>query len=247
MGLRMRAQAAALAFFAAVAGPVAGWAGDAGAAPPGAKLMGGMFVYLADAARLTDCFTDRSYPVAMEGDYLSLERAYTEARPGPGEPLMVTFAGSIEQRPPMEGPGPVPTALVARFVHVWPGETCERNRATASLTNTYWRIVKLDDAVIGVSEGEREPHLVLRPDEPAFSATAGCNQMVGGYKLEGDRLRFEGVASTMMACPPPLDADERRLGEVLAASASWNIHGQVLELFDKDGKPVALFHSVYLR
>jgi len=35
-----------------------------------------MFRYLADAAQFEECLTGRSYPVAMEGDYLALERAY---------------------------------------------------------------------------------------------------------------------------------------------------------------------------
>jgi copper homeostasis protein (lipoprotein) len=65
--------------------------------------IGGMFVYMADAARLTECRTGRSFPVAMEGDYRRLEKAYLEARQGPGQPLMMTFEGSIEERPRAEG------------------------------------------------------------------------------------------------------------------------------------------------
>jgi uncharacterized lipoprotein YbaY/heat shock protein HslJ len=213
----------------------------------GHLFMGGMFVYLADAARFTECLTDRSFPVAMEGDYLRLEKAYLAARKEPGQPLMVSFEGGIEERSRMEGGGTEATAVARRFVNVWPGETCERNHAEASLTNTYWRIVRLGETEIRPAQGRREPHLLLRSGEPRFAATVGCNRLIGGYELSGETLRFTPAASTMMACPPPLDADERRLGEVLAASASWNIHGQVLELFDKDGKPVALFHSVYLR
>jgi len=210
-------------------------------------VVGGMFLYLADAARLTECQTGRSYPVAMEADYRRLELAYLEARTSPGQALMVTFEGSIEERPRMEGGGTEATAVVKRFINVWPGETCERNRAEASLPNTYWRIVRLGTTEIHAAQGRREPHLLLRSGEPRFAATVGCNQLIGGYEVSGDTLGFSRAASTMMACPPPLDDHERQLGEVLAATVSWRIHGQALELFDKAGRALALFQAVYLR
>lgn len=215
--------------------------------PAPATVIGGMFVYMADAARLTDCRTGASYPVAMEGDYLRLEKAYTAARGEPGEPLLVTFAGSIEQRPRMEGEGTDATAVVQRFINVWPDENCERNRADASLTDTYWRIVRLGDEDVVVAEKQREPHIVLHTDKERFNATVGCNRMLGGYQLSGASLRFGNAASTMMACPPPLDGLERKLSEVLSATAGWSIYGQFLELTDANGRPLALLRAVYLR
>lgn len=209
--------------------------------------IGGMFVYLADAARLTECRTGRSYPVAMEGDYLRLEQAYIEARQEPGQPLMVTFEGSIAERPRMEGEGTEATAIVGRFINVWPGETCERNRADASLTNTYWRIVRIGDEEIRPADGRRESNLILRTTEAQFRATVGCNQLAGSYETTGDMLRFSQAASTMMACPPPLDQLEHRLAETLVNTRAWRIVGPVLELRDGEGRSVGLFQAVYLR
>lgn len=229
------------AVFAAILGDVSR------AEPPDMRLLiNGMFVYLADAPRLTECRTGRSYPVAMAGDYLRLERAYGAAREVPAQLLMVTFAGGIEQRPRADGEGTEATVIVERFINVWPGETCERNRADAALINTYWRIVRLGDEDIRAVDGRREPHVVLRIQDARFSATVGCNQMAGGYEASGETLRFSQVASTMMACPPPLDQRERRLAEALANTRSWHIAGQVLELRDGEGRPVALCQAVYL-
>jgi len=87
----------------------------------------GMFRYMADAARFEDCLTGRSYPVAMEGDYIQLERAYQEAaKPEPGAPLMASFEGDITRRPGMEGDALIPTVVVRRFIGVWPSQRCER-------------------------------------------------------------------------------------------------------------------------
>jgi copper homeostasis protein (lipoprotein) len=87
----------------------------------------GMFRHMADAAQFEDCLTGRSYPVAMEGDYIQLERAYLQAtKPESGAPLMASFKGDITRRPAMEGSALTPTVVVRRFIGLWPGQRCER-------------------------------------------------------------------------------------------------------------------------
>jgi len=110
----------------------------------------GMFRYMADAARFEDCLTGRSYPVAMEGDYIQLERAYQEAaKPEPGAPLMASFEGDITRRPAMEGDALIPTVVVRRFVGVWPGQRCER------------ALIKSEDIVLTVNELQPQAEAVF--------------------------------------------------------------------------------------
>jgi heat shock protein HslJ len=208
--------------------------------------MRGMFVYLADAALFTECLTDRRFPVAMEGAYLELEKAYLNEAGEPGAPLMASVEGSIQQRPAADQPATRATVVVERFINVWPGETCERNRVDASLTNTYWRLVKLGEDDTGAAPGRREPHLLLQEKERRFRATVGCNQLIGRYDAAGSTLRFHATASTRMVCPPPLDRLEQRLITILETTATSRIDGQFLELEDEDGQPIALLQAVYL-
>lgn len=86
--------------------------------------MRGMFLYLADAARFRECVTGLDLPVAMEADYLALERAYLRDRPAPGEPLLVSLTGSIVPRPVVEGSGAVDALRVVAFSATHPGERC---------------------------------------------------------------------------------------------------------------------------
>ena len=207
----------------------------------------GMFRYLADAAQFEECLTGRSYPVAMEGDYLALERAYLALpKAEPGGPVMASFDAEIVQRPPMEGPRTVPTVVVRRFVGLWPSQTCERAMSHASLSPQYWRIVSLRGAPVGPVAGSREPHLILRGQDGGYSATAGCDRFNGAYHVAGRQITFE-PAATVAACPASLREQQRSLLEVLAAARSWAIQGQGLELFDAAGVPVAVLEAVYLR
>ena len=117
--------------------------------------------------------------------------------------------------------------LVERFVGVWPDETCERAEGTASLTNTYWKILRLGETSISaVGEGRREPNLILRQGEPRFTATVGCNQLTGDFSLSGDALAFGPAAATTDGLPAPLDDWEARLGELIERTAGYRIDGQ---------------------
>jgi heat shock protein HslJ len=138
--------------------------------------------------------------------------------------------------------------VVDRFIKVEPGESCPQLVSTASLTNTYWRIDSLMGAPVSAAENTREPHLVVMDGpEGRFHATVGCNQMIGSYTYEDGRLTFGRVASTMMACPPPLDAMERQLAEVLSATRQIRLEGDRLNLLDDTGAVLAELRAVYLR
>ena len=210
--------------------------------------LAGEVIYMADAARIRECHSGRSYPIAQEGDFIALQEAYREAAPEPGAPVFMTFDGVIVDRPKIDGEGVERTIAVRRFINAWPQERCDRAMADASLTNTYWRIVKLEDKRLHVMQEQREPHLILRQvEEPRFAATVGCNQINGRYSVSGNTISFgKDAASTMMACIPPLDEYEQSLLVVLANVKSWRIIGNTLEFFDESGSSRALFEAVYL-
>ena len=208
----------------------------------------GMLNYVGEEARFTECLTGRDYPLILdEGDFEALEHAYLAAGAEAGGAIMASFDGGIVSTPEEgEDGGMVPKVLVERFIGIWPGETCEAPVGEASLANTYWKILRLGQTELSAGEGQREPTLMLREGDPRFSATVGCNQILGGYTLEADRLAFQLGPQTAMACPEPLDAWERQLTEVLTGSVAWRIDGQTLELLDGGGNPLALLQAVYL-
>jgi putative lipoprotein len=109
-----------------------------------------------------------------------------------------------------------------------------------ALLGTDWRILGFGETVLGEGEPGREPILRLDPAEPRFAATIGCNRMMGGYALDGAALAFSQVASTMMACPPPLDAQERFFAVALEAVTGWRMDGATLELLAGDAPLVRL-------
>lgn len=118
----------------------------------------------------------------------------------------------------------------------------------AELLNTYWKILALRGEPVGVAPGKREPHVILRSSNgrDSWSATVGCNSMSGALAVNGNRIEFKSGISTLMACPPPLDALEKTLSESLTASTQWHIEGSRLELLDDAGARALLCEAVHL-
>ncbi|HSM73022.1 MAG TPA: YbaY family lipoprotein [Desulfobacterales bacterium] len=136
----------------------------------------GMFTYMADAAAITLCVDGQRLPVAMEGDYKTLETAYLEARRQPGQPLMASLEGLITQRPSMEeGHPPQTTLVVERFIAVWPRESCGNDLSDSTLRGTYWKLVRLGDEPVAKVTKQREAHPVFAVEEMRVAGSGGCN------------------------------------------------------------------------
>lgn len=72
-----------------------------------------------------------------------------------------------------------------------------------------------------------------------LAGSPGCNRLLGRYTLEGDKIRFEPqMATSMMACPEPLMAQDRAVGEAFARADRVRLEGDLLELQDPAGKPL---------
>ncbi|MBB5723979.1 putative lipoprotein YbaY/heat shock protein HslJ [Loktanella ponticola] len=208
--------------------------------------IGGMMTYMADAAVFEECRTGRIYPVVMDGDYLALEQAYLTDQAAVGASLYVNVEGSFLMRPAMEGEDQR-SLVVNQFVRTRPGITCERQRADASLTNTYWKIdVLAVEDVVGLPSGGREAHVILRENDGRFSTTVGCNGMSGEFTQRHGMLKFGRTAATMMACPPPLGDLEQSLAQALEATQCYRINGETLVFYGERDEVLALMTAVYL-
>ena len=103
-----------------------------------------------------------------------------------------------------------------------------------SLQNTYWRAIDIDGKAVEVGRNSNEPHLVLGAENRAHGSD-GCNRFNGTYDLSKG-LRLGRMASTMMACVPPIDAQAREFSVALGATQTYRITGKLLELRDADGR-----------
>lgn len=214
---------------------------------PGPMVLRGLYRYMADAAVLQECRSGNRYPVLITRDHLALERAYLAARPAPGTPLLAVIEGRFVLQAPEPGMAPREHIIVERFLTLRPGESCAAEvPGKATLLNTYWRPVELGGKPVTIHAGTREPHLILDHKDSRVRGFSGCNGFGGSYVLDGEKLGFKGIISTMMACLPIGDL-EQRFFAALKNTGSHAIRGETLELRGPDGTVLGRFEARYLR
>jgi copper homeostasis protein (lipoprotein) len=207
----------------------------------------GMYRSVADVGTFTECLTRQRWPVAQLGANAALEREYLKVQREPDAELLVNVEGEVKQLPKAEG-GMQPTLVVQRFIGAWPGETCGARFATAELVNMYWKLTALNGKPVVAAANQREPGLTLQAAGMHRRATGsgGCNRFTGNYELNGNNLRIDTLAGTMMACPDGMDIEKEYL-ETLPRTRTWKVVGQHLELFDEKGTTLARFEARALR
>ncbi len=204
-------------------------------------VMRGMYRYMADAALFDECLTGRRFPVSMEADNLALERAYTEARKEPGEPLLVSLEGRLAQRPAMEGETTVLSLVPERFIGIWPAESCAAATTAAELTGIEWKLTWIGDAPIAVADPSRLPSLSLGADG-RVAGFDGCNRLAGSYQVTGRSIAFGQLVSTKMTCMDGMK-HEAAFAAALGRARSFTITGTHLELADTGGALLARFEA----
>lgn len=212
-------------------------------APNGVVRMRGLFAYMADAATFVDCRTGERLPVAMEADYLALERAYLDNREEPGRPLLVIIDGYVAERPAMEGDGIENVVIVDRFVEIRVGELCEPGKPDVALRNTYWKLMTIGGRPVEVTSGQREPHIILDLREMSFKGYGGCNQLMGGFQMDGNNLTFGRIGSTKRYCTETMEL-ERSFLQALGTVTRFDISGETLTLYRSE-EIIALLEARY--
>ena len=204
--------------------------------------LNGLFTYMADSAMLHDCATGRRMPVAMERDYLQLERTWLDAADYDMErPLPARVEARIVERVNMEGPAR-PMVIVERLLATGEAAACT---PPATLAQTNWQLNQLDgEALPAAASGPRSAHLRFDLREGALhvSGSTGCNRLMGTARVDNDALQFKPLATTQMACRDTMEL-ERAFLSVLEATRSHRVGEHTLELRDSEGTVRARFDA----
>jgi heat shock protein HslJ len=114
--------------------------------------------------------------------------------------------------------------------------------APVSLEDRDWKLVALDGKEVLTPPGGQAPYLRLMSADGRVVGHGGCNRFFGGYKLDGDGLRFSALGSTKMACPGDIDRLEQALFNALGSARRFKLSGDMLELSGETA-PLARFRA----
>jgi heat shock protein HslJ len=98
-----------------------------------------------------------------------------------------------------------------------------------------WRVVALDGASVAAGE---DGSFVLQ--DGRVSGRSFCNRYSTSAVVAGTVLTLGPIASTRMACPPPLMARERVFLDILQGVTAARITGSTAELIGASGRTISL-------
>ena len=116
----------------------------------------------------------------------------------------------------------------------------------ATLENTYWKLTRIGGKPAEIGAGGHEVFMMFAGEGRRVQGFSGCNRFTGGYELDGKRLVFKQMAGTRMACMEGMEQEAAFL-KALESTASWEIRGEHLELFDAGGGMLMRFESRHMR
>lgn len=187
----------------------------------------GMYRDAQDGGLFAACLVGRTYGVAPGGAEPDLEKAWVNMTPSREASLYVEIIGAFDSNN---------SVTVDRFLSVRRNGSCPPLASRGStLRDTEWRLVELDGDRLAFDDWRRRPMMRL-DDLGKFTAATGCNTVGGDYVLDPDGLRFTAGPMTLMACPQPETAVEKRFLSALAAVRTAQISGTTLDLNDETGK-----------
>lgn len=125
----------------------------------------------------------------------------------------------------------IAAALVAACTAA-PAPVSQRPMPARDLTGQTWVLDRLAGEPVTVP-------VTASFDAAQVSGVAPCNNFVGNYRRDGDRLSIGPVAATRRACPA-LDLENRFL-TALGNTASVAFTAAQMELRGADGQPLMVF------
>jgi putative lipoprotein len=116
----------------------------------------------------------------------------------------------------------------------------------ASLVNTYWKAIKLEDQLVSLGAGKKEINMVLVSEGNGVRGYSGCNRFKGAFEQRGDQLTFRQMASTSRACVEGMEQEMKFL-KALKKTQKYKIRGDTLSLYDHTDRQILHFVAVYFQ
>jgi heat shock protein HslJ len=108
---------------------------------------------------------------------------------------------------------------------------------SAPLTGT-WKLVSYGSSASLTPTADVDTSIIFDEDG-RISGNVGCNDSGGEYKVDGDKITFESISSTLMMCADTAIGDqETAVLSTLTETVTFVVDGNTLTLRSADGDSV---------
>ncbi len=108
--------------------------------------------------------------------------------------------------------------LLAACVTPGSNSATTESASVTALQSGEWRI----EDIGGQGVVDNSPATLLFGEDGKLSGNASCNRLIARYAVNASKLTISLTGTTMMACPPALMDQERRLVDLLGTITSYS-------------------------
>jgi putative lipoprotein len=109
-----------------------------------------------------------------------------------------------------------------------------------SIVDSKWVARTINGNAVSMPEGAETPWLRLLKDGGKVEGFGGCNSVMGGFTLEGDRVEFPNLGSTKKYCESTQPTENAFLSAV-GKTKNFKMKGEILHFTDAAGTDLATF------
>jgi heat shock protein HslJ len=131
--------------------------------------------------------------------------------------------------------------LLSSAAPVPPAAGAPPSTASVAIEGPVWRLIRLrgqdEQALAGLPTG-----ITVRFEAGQLQGFDGCNQLVGSYTIDRDRVTLGPLAGTMMACAPPVMAIETAFRDAFTGALRFSVaQGRLTLVAASDTDPALVF------
>ena len=123
--------------------------------------------------------------------------------------------------------------LLTLFIFTLAISACTAENESASLLGS-WNLTSFGPAASPTPAVAESGAVLTFNQDGTVTGNSGCNGFGGNYKVDGDKITFDQITSTLMACDEARMAQESAVHQVLTDTATYKIEGSTLTLTNND-------------
>lgn len=109
----------------------------------------------------------------------------------------------------------------------------------ASLLESKWVLQTVENNVVKMPESTEKPWVKLAKEGSKVEGFGGCNNLFGGFELNGDAIKFPNLASTKKYCEKT-QPTENAFMSALRNTDHFKLDGSTLKLFQGTRELISL-------
>ena len=109
--------------------------------------------------------------------------------------------------------------------------------ASPVILETIWTATSIG----GTAPAPRSSATLSISSDLRAGGNGSCNSWFAQARLDGDKLAFGAIGATQKACVQSINLQEKAYFDALAATATWQVSGDILTLYGADGKALLTF------